>query len=728
MTRLSTEARPISLARLTREERELVKRISDLVLAMGEDADRAQAGDSDDRIGRAIDLDEHRSGRAILIDGHRGAGKTSFLLTLMREWFARRPDSRRLMKGAPMDVAHEPDLEPHLNSAARIIRLVTPRPLDFDPLPHGLSIHGWLIQAWGRTVERLAASDSNLDPDDQSLRDVWQSLFDAAVTGWSPVRQDSRSLIDRTLDAHDQAQSLFEIAHRFHDFIARLRRVDGGTSVFVVAIDDVDLQVRRLPELLHALRLLHHPAVAYLLTGDRKHLGHVVHMDFLRQHLHVCHGDAIGGGLRDDVLYEQIRSDAERLANAFVEKAIPKANAFRLMHCRLRDLAAVTTRGAANAVISLGEVLDGLKRSEPTADKRTITQVLEAEHDLGMVPFAPFRSVQQALDADDEKDLMPARADRLLFRITNGVRGTLITDRSPPFTPWHLSALPSAGGGTQIEIRVASAIPPHRLHRAHGVAVRSDGDEVAQGTDDQAARREAASGLLVAIALELGYETPQQVVWQPDWGFVWTNVVPNGLILNPKLDRGVPMMVFHWPWLLRPRASAWYMSWSRWSNRRRQWERSPQASNQRAERERALLALWIEHNIETAAYELLAHGKLEAKALADQADGHVSWDGAGGWTEVVKAWAGVLGALPSEEVTRWRAQLAGMQLEFWGLDAQVRGQIAKLFASEDIALVEAETRRSVEAALRTSRAKRESKFDEIVNAILASFPIQSKSG
>jgi hypothetical protein len=50
--------------------------------------------------------------------------------------------------------------------------------------------------------------------------------------------------------------------------------------VFVIMIDDVDLQVGRVRELLPALRLLYHPSVVFVVAAHRKHLIDMLALDF----------------------------------------------------------------------------------------------------------------------------------------------------------------------------------------------------------------------------------------------------------------------------------------------------------------------------------------------------------------------------------------------------------------------------------------------------------------
>ena len=48
-------------------------------------------------------------------------------------------------------------------------------------------------------------------------------------------------------------------------------------------IDDVDLQVKRIRELLPALRMLYHPNVFFIVAADRRHMVDMLELDFQGQ-------------------------------------------------------------------------------------------------------------------------------------------------------------------------------------------------------------------------------------------------------------------------------------------------------------------------------------------------------------------------------------------------------------------------------------------------------------
>jgi len=93
-----------------------------------------------------------------------------------------------------------------------------------------------------------------------------------AALGWSAIPQPS-GLIEQLLDREEQVKDWQRISDDCRACRAVLDRgkcIQGPDklpedTVFVIMIDDVDLQVTRVRELLPALRLLYHPRVSFLL-------------------------------------------------------------------------------------------------------------------------------------------------------------------------------------------------------------------------------------------------------------------------------------------------------------------------------------------------------------------------------------------------------------------------------------------------------------------------------
>lgn len=258
-------------------------------------AQKAGAGQCSERapyLARA----EDRHPRVLLIDGARGAGKTSFLLTLIERWH-RHEAGMSFDKGSakPQDF-RDRAAELKVEGWAEAPDYVRVLPiLDFDPLPPGVPLVAALVQAWRNIVKEYdndLARGRNADRADRdhTLSDDWHKLFAMAAAGWGTGLA-SRGLIEQVLDQEEQLQDWHDFQHHWRCLIDKVVRTAQNLSgaaqktiaepVFVIVIDDCDLQVRRISELLPALRLLYHPRLFFIVAADRPHMIDMLALDFL---------------------------------------------------------------------------------------------------------------------------------------------------------------------------------------------------------------------------------------------------------------------------------------------------------------------------------------------------------------------------------------------------------------------------------------------------------------
>jgi hypothetical protein len=236
-----------------------------------------------------------RHPRVLLLDGGRGTGKTSMLLTLIHRWSrdneidlatykARIERLQTNPKFTPGE--HDLDIPDHVSVIGRI--------LDFDPLPPKMPLVAGIMQAWqplAKFYDELSRQPDDCDDEGETLMDLWQRLFQVAAVGWTAIPE-SKGLIEQVLDRQDQVADWHCLDQRWFEFVNEVikrgrclpgcHRVD-PKPVFVIIIDDVDLQVGRIRELLPALRLLYHPRVVFLVAADQKHMIDMLKIDFYGQ-------------------------------------------------------------------------------------------------------------------------------------------------------------------------------------------------------------------------------------------------------------------------------------------------------------------------------------------------------------------------------------------------------------------------------------------------------------
>ena len=289
-----------------------------------------------------------RSPNVLLLDGARGTGKTSLLLTMAHRWnaysncgvqrHAQNPNQYR--KRIKRLQCQHPELDGDLPTQLHPLRI-----LDFDPIPPQMSLISGIIHAWQPLVEqydKLARTPIDCDPEDDTLEDRWEKLFRVATVGWSPVPA-ARGLLEQVLDRQEQVRDWQNVGHRWYEFVTEVVRRGrqlrdlhrlACAPIFVIMIDDVDLQVERIREVLPALRLLYHPNVAFLVAAHWEHLIDTLKIDFLGKQNRLANR-----GPRENALAE---ADADKwagtLAFSAATKVFPRKNRWTLQKLSLLEL------------------------------------------------------------------------------------------------------------------------------------------------------------------------------------------------------------------------------------------------------------------------------------------------------------------------------------------------------------------------------------------------------
>jgi hypothetical protein len=284
---------------------------------------------------------EERYARVLLVDGGRGTGKTSLLLTLVRKWhadagigkkWADKDDYKQRLLGLPNAELHT---RTELVNFVRVIRI-----LDFDPLPPEMPLLAGIIQAMRPLADQFdppaALTDDPCDEGQPTLAELWYKLFRVAALGWSAIPRPP-GLIEQLLAREEQVKDWLQVADNWNSFVWEvlsrgkcLQKPDRlpKEAVFVIMIDDVDLQVTRVQELLPALRLLYHPRVFFIVAADKLHLIDMLKLDFLgRQNQLARHPNAVTDSAIELANRDRWASD---LAHASFQKVFPKRNRWKL--------------------------------------------------------------------------------------------------------------------------------------------------------------------------------------------------------------------------------------------------------------------------------------------------------------------------------------------------------------------------------------------------------------
>ena len=297
-----------------------------------------------------------RRPQVLLLDGARGTGKTSLLLTMAHRWnihddcnVKRHDCDSARYKARVTRLTDRLHFEPAYTIPTHIHPL---RILDFDPLPPRMPLVAGIIQAWqplAATYHSLSRRAKECDGEVETLEDEWNNLFRVAAVGWSPVPT-AKGLLEQVLDRQEQAIEWQRLGQRWYEFVKKVIACGKCLSdphklcaepVFVIMIDDVDLQVERIRELLPALRLLYHPNVAFLVAAHWEHLIDTLGLDFLGQQNRLANRRA------DRNAWSEADDDrwAGTLATAAASKVFPPRNQWILRGLTLHELLAFPNYG-----------------------------------------------------------------------------------------------------------------------------------------------------------------------------------------------------------------------------------------------------------------------------------------------------------------------------------------------------------------------------------------------
>lgn len=335
-SKLSKDTTPLEPAQLSAHE---LQTILDIERRLFE-AQEAEVQEGRQAVQGYLATVQKRHPRVLLLDGGRGTGKTSILLTLVDRWHGLANIDgyeKRIKELLPECTSDDLRIPTHAKVVGGI--------LDFDPLPPEMPLIAGIVEAWRMLAEKYDEALGRLGDDDEGddrLMDLWHRLFRVAAVGWSAIPR-NRGLIEQVLDREEQVQDWKHLDRHWESFVNEVIK-RGKTlkssdkldpdPVFVIMIDDVDLQVGRIRELLPALRLLYHPRVLFLVAADRRHMIDMLELDFRGQENKLAHCHLREG------LFEpgSGRRWAVDLAKSAFQKVFPLRNRWLLRQLSLGEL------------------------------------------------------------------------------------------------------------------------------------------------------------------------------------------------------------------------------------------------------------------------------------------------------------------------------------------------------------------------------------------------------
>lgn len=290
MSEVRPEAGVVPWKELTDEQQEAGRRAHALLVAM------ARSEEKVDQPTRPFlpRLDKARGSRVLLIDGGRGSGKTALLLSILACWrwqFLDEPPSGQEDPTAPDGLPDEKDPPAPKQSLREAVSAVRRRVvpiglLDLHPIAPSTNLLFHVVGRFGRVVEWLDDSKVEQPPAWQlaseteiESRKTWRALLRAVAVAWDGHAHERRGRMDLdacVLDLEETERQRLDLVSAFTAFVEALvgdfckhQRLEPKKQppLFLLAIDDADMNPARAVELLDVLRMLWHPRVAFLLTG-----------------------------------------------------------------------------------------------------------------------------------------------------------------------------------------------------------------------------------------------------------------------------------------------------------------------------------------------------------------------------------------------------------------------------------------------------------------------------
>lgn len=338
------EAGVLSDESLTEDQRHAARQVHGLIAAMF-DSDPPPAGaeqhDASQRMGFLPRIDSVRHNRVILISGKRGSGKTALLLSLMDAW-------SKALSGQQSAKWCADWVEPK----GRIIPVDL---LDLLPLSDSVSLLLHIVHQFGRVVDALDQKRSGLSPgqppapwqlteeDESASRKCWKQLVRCVAAGWDsnlPGRSANLDLESYTIELDEAVRRRQDLTGCFtefmyaldRDFCAVYRRAEH--VLFVLAIDDADMNPKRSVELLELMRKLWHPRLTFVLTGSSDLFLSTLREHFLGVMLRPLQHLPMAGDATQD---EKRGVAADELASATYDKIIPPSHRASLAPLRPKE-------------------------------------------------------------------------------------------------------------------------------------------------------------------------------------------------------------------------------------------------------------------------------------------------------------------------------------------------------------------------------------------------------
>lgn len=410
------EAFVLRLEELTDEQKEAAQKVHDLLRGFA--ARPFKKLESSCGVKRFLPhIDKERWNQNILLDGGRGSGKTALLVTLLEHWsatFERSSRAEAPLESADKDFCAKRDAWGLKGSEWPIVPVGI---VDLQPLPEHTPVMLHIAERLARVVEAIEDGHERhegsppwhlADQPTLESRKRWDALCRSIISDWDGAAAERWSNVDLEASVHEIDRAVREhqdLVTQFSSFIdallddfSKLGKCWTTKPLFVLALDDADMNLGRAGEIIETLRILQHPRVVFLLTGDSE-LFYRVAEEYVARQLRSPRAQQRSAG--ESTIREE---QASRLGHDIYDKVIPLTHRCQIpaipAHERHRYVPAlcaltVESRRASKHTFSVGALLKDPMVGAALPDR--IRQLQDVELLVTQTNEAPDKTLVRAV-------------------------------------------------------------------------------------------------------------------------------------------------------------------------------------------------------------------------------------------------------------------------------------------------------------------------------------------
>ena len=343
---LRPEARPLTWSRLSSSQREAFTSIAGLIFSAINELPMKQGNyQGESAQSSRMAMDSHRSNNVVMLSGKRGTGKTSLFLSIRNVLNPARSRTDREKFGLVESIKFP--LKSHLNEMSQ--RLVWLETLDLEPLPHRSSLFAAIIARIEDAVREEHGAWPNFDTWAAGERQTgvekaiqeFDRLANDVSFGWDDgVTGTNHSFVEPEIYARDARRAersrlslRARLDHVLNLFAVHVQWKNNVTNpLFILPIDDFDLNPKKCLELLRLLRGIGNSRLFPLILGDVDVARLVLDLKMQGE----LEGVLNGGKLTKEQSHE-LQREAKGLSTEAIRKLLPPHQRLYLKTLSLKE-------------------------------------------------------------------------------------------------------------------------------------------------------------------------------------------------------------------------------------------------------------------------------------------------------------------------------------------------------------------------------------------------------